>query len=196
MSNIVSEDINFGDILICLFMRQLWQQSLAAETGIEINIASWMCILARCFLPLHYLPHPFFSSLLFPPSCHISEKSGSTGVKLMWWKTTGISLWAICFALMATLSRSPQRGSRLSVAIGGVLQISQQLSEVTSQVLRWPHSLPTSPLLELRLHAQLQPKLCFSGLPLVCLKIVWSIFFGTSLIFLSQLNLCKPDVVP
>lgn len=31
---------------------------------------------------------------------------------------------------------SPQRGSALSVAIGGVLQISQQLSEVTSQVHR------------------------------------------------------------
>ncbi len=43
---------------------------------------------------------------------------------------------------------SPQRGSRLSVAIGGILQISQQLSEVTSQVHRWPHTLPSSPLLE------------------------------------------------
>lgn len=42
---------------------------------------------------------------------------------------------------------SPQRGSRLSVAIEGILQISQQLSEVTSQMHGWPRSLPSIALL-------------------------------------------------
>lgn len=150
VSNIASEDISFVDIHICLFTRRLWPQSLAAGTSLEINIAGFMYIQARCCcLPLHYLRHPLTFSF-FPLSVSILSyfwKTGGTGVKLMWWKTTGISLWAHLLCRYG-LPRSPQHGSRLSVAIGGILQISQQLSEVTSQVHRWPHSLPSSPLLE------------------------------------------------
>lgn len=117
----VSEDISFRDILICLFTRQLWQQSLAPGTGLEINIASFMYLSARCFLPpfiptISFILFSYF--LLFLPVFILSHfwKTGSTGVKLMWWKTTGISLWAICFAVMATLSL-------LSVALGFLLRL-------------------------------------------------------------------------
>lgn len=80
----------------CLFTRPLRQQSLTAQkTAIEINFAS--CVLARRFLPPRYLLHPPARPTIFSPSRR--GKSGSAGVKLMWWKTTGISLWAICFAL-------------------------------------------------------------------------------------------------
>lgn len=131
MSNIVSEDINFGDILICLFMRQLWQQSLAAEMDVEINIASWMYILARCFLPLHYLPHPFFSSLLFPPSCHNSEKVAAQAWNWCDEKQLGylyepfaLHLWPPSLAL-------------LSVALGSLLRLGAYC-KLASSYLRLP----------------------------------------------------------
>lgn len=164
------------------------------ERGLEINIASFMYLRASCFPPLHY--PPFFLLFPFPLRLHLVTflKNCGTGVKLMWWKTTGVSLWAICHPL------SPQRGSRLSVAIGGILQISQQLSEVTNQVHRWPHSLPSSPLLEpapCPVLAQTLFQWCraffslfamFDILPETCM-IHYNPFLCCTFTFLSQLNL-------
>lgn len=70
-----------------------------------------------------------FSSL--SPSCHTSEKK-----KRNWQHRREIDVmknnWDISMShLLCGFGhpRSPQRGSGLSVAIGGILQISQQLSE-------------------------------------------------------------------
>lgn len=122
------------------------------------------------FLPPLYLLHPFFFSphfLRFPPCLHLvtflqkkkKRKTGGTGVKLMWWKTTGISLWAICFAVMAALSL-------LSVALRFLLRL-EAYCKLASSYLR----LPAKCIADLapcqarvswkRLHAQLRPKLCF-----------------------------------
>lgn len=132
--------------------RQLWQQSLAPGAGLEINIASFLYHWAHCLLPLHYLLHPplFFTAFSFcslSPSCHIFWKTGGTGVKLMWWKTTGISLWDICFAIMATLAP-------LSVALGFLLRLGANC-KLASSYLRLPAkciadpaSLPSLPLVE------------------------------------------------
>lgn len=98
----------------------------------ELNVFFLFTIYFIHFFPLFL----FFSPLPVSILSHF-WKTGGTGVKLMWWKTTGISLWAICFAVMATLSPlSMALGSLLH--LGGKLQISQQLSEVTSQVHGWP----------------------------------------------------------
>lgn len=133
-------------------MRQLWQQSLAAETGLEINIASFMYLRAHCFLPLHYLLHPFFPCFFLPPPLVTFLKNWRHRREIDVMKNNcDISMSHLLCRYGHPLS--PQRGSRLSVAIGGILQISQQLSEVTSQVHRWPHSLPSSPLLEPASHS-------------------------------------------
>lgn len=133
-------------------MRQLWQQSLAPGTGLEINIASFMYLRARCFLPPQYLLYPFFPISLFfspPPCLHLvtflknwRQRREIDVMKNNWDISMCHLLWRYGHPL------SPQRASRLSVAIGGILQISQQLSEVTSQVHHWPRSLPSSPLME------------------------------------------------
>lgn len=124
---------------MCLFVRQLWQtlQTLYINIANIFDLFFFFCVFF--FLGSSISPFPHFSFLL--PVSVLSHfwETGSTGVKLMWWKTTGISLWAICFAVMATFSP-------LSVflhfllQLGGMQQISQQLSEVTSQVHHWPHS--------------------------------------------------------
>lgn len=119
-------------------------------------------LLSISFIHFFFSPLPSFSSL--SPSCHISakkkkRKTGGTGVKLMWWKTTGISLWAICFAVMAALSL-------LSVALRFLLRLGAYC-KLASSYLR----LPAKCIADLapcqarvswkRLHAQLRPKLCF-----------------------------------
>ena len=148
LSNVVSEDISFRDTLICFFTRQLWQQSLAPGTGLDINITSFMYLSACCFLPpftpaISFIP-PFPLSLFSPPRLHLV-----TFLK-NWQHRREIDVmknnWDISMSHLLCRYGHPlstQRGSRLSVAIGGILQISQQLSEVTSQVHRWPHSLPS-----------------------------------------------------
>lgn len=80
---------------------RLWQQSTAPRTGIKINITSFKYLWAHCF---PFIPFTDFLFLLTILS-HFC-RTGGTGVKLMWWNTTGISLWAICFSVMATLSLS------------------------------------------------------------------------------------------
>lgn len=103
---------------------------LHQEGGLEINIASFMYLRASCFNPLHYLP--FFPLFPFPLRLHLVTfvKNCGTGVKLMWWKTTGVSLWAICFAVMATLCP-------LSVALGFLLRL-EAYCKLASSYLRLP----------------------------------------------------------
>lgn len=95
-------------------------------------------LLSISFIHFFFSPLPSFSSL--SPSCHISAKKKK---KENWRHRREIDVmknnWDISMShLLCRYGRplSPQRGSALSVAIGGVLQISQQLSEVTSQVHR------------------------------------------------------------
>lgn len=102
------------------------------EINIEINIAILVHLQAHCFVSLHYLPHPPFFPPFFLPVSILSHfwKTGSKGVKLMWWKTTGISLWAICFAVMGT-------PSPLSVALGFLLRL-RAYCKLASSYLRLP----------------------------------------------------------
>lgn len=180
VSNVVSEDISFSDILICLFTRQLWQQSLAPGTGLD-NIASFMYLSTRCFLSpftpaISFIPPFLLPLFFFLPVFILSHfwKTGSTGVKLMWWKTTGISLWAICFAVMATLSL-------LSVAQGFLLRLGAYC-KLASSYLR----LPAKCIADLapcqaypswnQLHAQIRPNfvwvmLAFPFVCVICLKV-------------------------
>lgn len=116
---------------------QLWQQSLSPGAGLEINIASFLYHWAHCLLPLHYLLHPpffpIFSLSSLSPSCHIFLKNWRHRREIDVMKNN----WGISMSHLLCHyghPRSPQHGSRLSVAIGAILQISQQLSEVTSQV--------------------------------------------------------------
>lgn len=173
VSNIASEDISFVDIPICLFTRRLWPQSLAAGTSLEINIAGFMYIQARCCcLPLHYLRHPLTFSFFFPsrsPSCHISEKLVAQAWNWCDEKQLGYLYEPICFAVMASLAL-------LSMALGFLLRLGAYC-KLASSYLR----LPAKCIADLtpcqahpswnQLHAQLQPRLCVSdaGLSLVCL---------------------------
>lgn len=122
-------------------------------------------LLSISFIHFFFLP----TSFVFLPVSILSHfcrkkkkkkrKTGGTGVKLMWWKTTGISLWAICFAVMAALSL-------LSVALRFLLRLGAYC-KLASSYLR----LPAKCIADLapcqarvswkRLHAQLRPKLCF-----------------------------------
>jgi len=92
-----------------------------------------MYLRAHCFLPLRYLCHPFFLLSLFPPHLVTFQKNWQHRREIDVMKNN----WDISMShLLCCYGHplSPQHGSGLSVAIEGILQISQQLSEVTSQV--------------------------------------------------------------
>lgn len=170
-----------------------------------------MHLQAHRFVSSHYPPVPFFPLpaffflLLFHACLHLV-----TFLK-NWQQRREIDVmknnWDISMShLLCRYGHplSPQRGSRLSVVIEGILQISQQLSEVTSQMHGWPRSLPSIALLPalcpnfvslmLGFHCPLVFIYLFILLP--CSKLryrhIWAavfIYFGTPLIILEQLNL-------
>lgn len=150
VGNIVSDDISFRFFLfVCSWDSSdsnhwHWEQALRLTLPVLCISKLIVFFLFTLFIPCS----DFFFFFLLPVSIlsHFWKKN--------WWHRREIDVmknnWDISMSHLLCRYGHPlssQQGSGLSVAIEGILQISQQLCEVTSQMHGWPCSLPSTTLL-------------------------------------------------